>query len=182
MSLETKTIQGNKYATFIAALVFSLLAYLILTAGSGEILLWSMEELLAGLLFALITAFFVARVFNALQVKTSLAFLNPIRWFILIAYLIGPFLLALTKANLDVAYRVITGEINPGIVKINPGLKTDLGITLLANSITLTPGTLTVEIDKENNLYVHEINVKQTEPEIEEVCSGFHKWVRRITE
>lgn len=182
MSPETKTNQGSKYTTFIAAAVFSLLAYLLLTAGSGGVILWSQEEIIAGLLFAVTTAFFVERIFNALKIKTSLAFLNPVRWFLLLAYAIGPFFLSLTKANLDVAYRVITGKINPGIVKINPQLKTDLGITLLANSITLTPGTLSVDIDEKNNLYVHEINVKQPEPEIEEVCSGFHKWVRKITE
>ncbi|MEA1925553.1 MAG: Na+/H+ antiporter subunit E, partial [Candidatus Altiarchaeota archaeon] len=160
MSPETKTSQGDKYATFIAALLFSLLAYLLLTAGSGGIMLWSQEELIVGLIFAVTTAFFVERVFNALKIKTSVAFLNPVRWFILISYVLGPFLLALTKANLDVAYRVITGKINPGIVKISPGLKTDLGITLLANSITLTPGTLSVEVGEENSLYVHWIDVK----------------------
>ena len=60
------------------------------------------------------------------------------------------------------ANRVITGKINPGIVRISPKLKTDLGVTLLANSITLTPGTLTVDIDeKTNDLYVHWIAVKE---------------------
>ncbi|PNX47524.1 MAG: cation:proton antiporter, partial [Thermoplasmata archaeon M11B2D] len=90
--------------------------------------------------------------------------------------------------NLDVAYRVITGRINPGIVKIHPDLKTDLGITMLANSITLTPGTLTVDIDEEtNDLYVHWINVDkkalENKPvECKYICGNFPKWVRRIAE
>jgi len=94
----------------------------------------------------------------------------------------------MAKANVDVAYRVITGKINPGIIKISPNLKTDLGITLLANSITLTPGTLTVDIDEDtNDLYIHWINVKgealkKNPVECKFVCANFDKWARRIAE
>jgi multicomponent Na+:H+ antiporter subunit E len=94
----------------------------------------------------------------------------------------------MAKANIDVAYRVISGKINPGIVKISPNLKSDLGITMLANSITLTPGTLSVDIDEENNdLYIHWINVKSkalTKKPIDykHVCGKFPNWIRRIAE
>ena len=73
--------------------------------------------------------------------------------------------------------------INPGIVKILTGLSSDMGKSFLANSITLTPGTLTVDIDGEY-LYVHWINV--TTQDIEEaskIISGrFEKIIRRIFE
>jgi len=109
--------------------------------------------------------------------------LNPFRWVIFLVYLIGPFFWAMAKANIDVAYRVITGKINPGIVKISAGLKTDLGITLLADSITLTPGTLSVDIDEKNNdLYVHWINVTTLKPTTHHICANFPQWIRRITE
>ena len=94
----------------------------------------------------------------------------------------------MAKANIDVAYRVITGKINPGIVKITPKLTTDLGITLLANSITLTPGTLTVDIDENSNdLYIHWINVKENTVkngvvDCKHICAEFHDWIRRIAE
>lgn len=54
-------------------------------------------------------------------------------------------------ANLQLARIVLHPRlpIQPGIVRFNPGLKTDLSKTLLANSITLTPGTLTVDIHGE---------------------------------
>ena len=113
---------------------------------------------------------------------------NPVRWFTFIAYVIGPFFVGMAKANFDVAYRVISGKINPGIVKVSPGLKTDLGITMLANSITLTPGTLSVDIDEDkNDLYIHWINVKeealQKKPvDREFICRGYPKWIRRIAE
>jgi len=109
--------------------------------------------------------------------------LNPLRWVIFLVYLIGPFFWAMAKANVDVAYRVITGKINPGIVKISPGLKTDLGITLLADSITLTPGTLSVDIDEKNNdLYIHWINVTTLKPTTHHICTNFPQWIRRIAE
>ena len=113
--------------------------------------------------------------------------LNPLRWLLFIVYGFGPFFFAMTKANLDVAYRVITGKIRPGIVKIKPELKTDFGVTFLANSITLTPGTLSVDVDDENNLYVHWINIpegeeKEEHAKIEKVCGSFPKWARRVAE
>jgi len=68
------------------------------------------------------------------------------------------------KANFDVAYRVIHPRmpINPGIVLIKTDLKSDSGKLALANSITLTPGTLTMDV-KGENLLIHWINVKTTD-------------------
>jgi multicomponent Na+:H+ antiporter subunit E len=141
-------------------------------------------ELVFGGIFSIIIGIFASKIF----VKKSLRMLNPIRWFTFIAYLIGPFFISLTKANLDVAYRVITGKIRPGIVRIKPNLKTDLSITMLANSITLTPGTLSVDIDEEtNDLFIHWINVDEKALEkkpidCKYICGNFPKWIRRISE
>jgi multicomponent Na+:H+ antiporter subunit E len=97
-----------------------------------------------------------------------------------------PFFFAMAKANIDVAYRVITGRINPAIVKINPNLKNDTSLTILADSITLTPGTLSVEVDqKTNELYVHWINIKpdvlkDMPRDYHPICGSFPEWARRI--
>lgn len=171
---------------FIVTTIICLIIYLLLTTGSGtDILgLWSFIELAFGFLLALLVGFIARSVF----VKGSYRMLNPVRWFLFVVYVIGPFFFALIKANLDVAYRVITGKINPGIVKISPKLTTDLGITMLANSITLTPGTLTVDIDEDtNDLYVHWINVdnkalEKKPVDCKYICGNFPKWVRRIAE
>jgi len=88
----------------------------------------------------------------------------------------------LLKANLIVACRVVTGKINPGIVKISPNLNTDFGTVLLANSITLTPGTLSVDIDKNNDLYIHLLWRKDKATGIDAVAGSFPKWIKRITE
>ena len=75
------------------------------------------------------------------------------------------FLIVLAKemvlANLDMAYRVLHPKmpIRPGIVEVNTGIKSEMGKLFLANSVTLTPGTLSVDYI-EDKLYVHWINVK----------------------
>jgi multicomponent Na+:H+ antiporter subunit E len=170
---------------FILTTILSFIVYLFLTTGSGtDVWIWSYEEFIFGFILSIIVGIVARKIF----VKKSFRMLNPVRWFTFIGYVIGPFFIAMAKANVDVAYRVITGKINPGIVKISPELKTDLGITLFANSITLTPGTLTVDINEEkNDLYIHWINVKkeawQKKPvDCKYICGNFNKWVRRIAE
>jgi len=166
----------------VICFVFSFLFYLLLTIGSGEVLLWSPEEILFGLVFSILTVCIIKKVFSEMGVTPSVELFNPKRWFLFIVFVTGPFFVSMTKANLDVAYRVITGKIRPGIVKIPSGLKTDFGVSMLANLITLTPGTLSVDIDKKNNLYVHWIFVKDKNPKTKDFCSDFPKWVRRIAE
>lgn len=171
---------------FAITTIICFITYLLLTIGSGTRVLglWSPYEVLFGLLLSLIVGFIARTIF----IKKNYRMANPIRWITFLAYVIGPFFIGMAKANIDVAYRVITGKINPGIVKISPQLKTDLGITMLANSITLTPGTLTVGIDEDkNDLYIHWINVKkealQKKPvDCKYICGNFHTWVRRIAE
>ena len=181
---------GINIGQIIMTFVPVFLVYLLLTAASGDILWWSFQELVAGVILSFLAAFFGARFLYLDAGENEGA--SPGKLFLLIPFLFGPFLVGVLKANLDVAYRVIKGtsSINPGIVRIRPGLKTDLGITILANSITLTPGTLTVDIDeKTNDLYVHWINVDEAQLnleenscEIEPVCGSFAKWAGRIAE
>ena len=88
---------------------------------------------------------------------------HPLRYWYFCVYYVPILLWECLKANIDVAYRVLHPSlpINPGIVKVETNLKSDTALTFLANSITLTPGTLTVDIDSDNGvLYVHWIDVK----------------------
>jgi len=70
------------------------------------------------------------------------------------------------KANIDVARRVLTPSLPlyPGFVKVKTDLKGNISKLTLANSITLTPGTLTLDVE-EDTLYVHWIDVKSVEEE-----------------
>jgi multicomponent Na+:H+ antiporter subunit E len=156
-------------------------AYLLLTIGSGTVALWSREELIVGAVFAAMVSGILTNRF----IGKNLRMLNPVRWLTFLVYLF-PFFLAMARANIDVAYRVITGRINPGIVKIDPNLKNDTSLTLLATSITLTPGTLSVDVDqKTNELYIHWINVdpkvlKDMPRDYHPICNSFPDWARRI--
>jgi multicomponent Na+:H+ antiporter subunit E len=168
---------------FIIAAVVAYLVYLLLTIGSGPLFLWSRAELIIGAVFAVVVGALLRNRF----IGKDLRMLNPRRWATFVAYLF-PFFFAMAKANIDVAYRVITGRINPAIVKVNPKLKNDLSLTILANSITLTPGTLSVDVDeKTNELYVHWINIdpevlKDMPRDYHPICDSFPDWARRIAE
>jgi multicomponent Na+:H+ antiporter subunit E len=166
---------------FLITAVVAYLAYLLLTIGSGTVVLWSTPELIIGAVFAVVVGVVLRKRF----IGKDLRMLNPVRWFTFLVYLF-PFFFAMARANVDVAYRVITGRINPAIVKINPNLKNDLSLTFLANSITLTPGTLSVDVDqKTNELYVHWINIdpevlKDMPRDYHPICDSFPDWARRI--
>jgi len=120
------------------------------------------------LLLGIFIAWFIAFMTGDLFISRPHVLKHPLRYWYFVACYLPVFLWECFKANLDVAYRVIHPQlpINPGIVKVKTRLKTDTALTFLANSITLTPGTLTVDIDRDNGiLYVHWIDVKAKDVE-----------------
>ncbi len=139
---------------FFLYAALSFLFYLLLTAGmGGEFLLWSRGEFFIGAVVSLIVAFF-AHKFLPPIVTRQIA--NPLKWIALALYMIFPFLLVLIIANIEVAYRVITGRIKPAIIKLDTDFKGALGTFFLANSITLSPGTLSLELDdSDSSIFVH---------------------------
>ncbi len=74
------------------------------------------------------------------------------------------FLKELVKSNLRLAVIVLTPSlpVNPGIVKVRTRLKSPVGRLLLANAITMTPGTLTVEL-RDEWLYIHWVTVESVD-------------------
>jgi multicomponent Na+:H+ antiporter subunit E len=80
------------------------------------------------------------------------------RFFYLLAY-IPYYIIQEIKCNADVIYRIITGKIDPAIVEVPNEHKNDFGTTILANSITMTPGTLALEVGK-NSIFVHWLYAK----------------------
>jgi len=112
---------------------------------------------------------------------------SVIRWspkviFYYLMYL-AVFLIELTKANLNVMRLVFSPriDIEPGIVEIKTSLKSPIGRLALANSITLTPGTLVVDI-KDDSLFIHWINVSATDPvaATEEISARFEKYLKVV--
>lgn len=143
---------------------------------------WSLDvpDLLAGIVVAFLVVWLFSDIFPA---EIGRIF-HPIRFFWLIVYL-PVFAWQVVKSNLDVTYRVFHPEIpiRPGIVKVKTVLKTDIAKTFLANSITLTPGTLTVDFI-DDILYIHWINIISDDPEVETkiIVSKFEKYLKRIFE
>jgi len=88
------------------------------------------------------------------------------------------FLYELIKANIQVAYEVVTPTLRmtPGIVKFPLSAETDMEITLLANLISLTPGTLSLDVtDDKKFLYVHSMYIANKETFIADIKNGFER-------
>jgi multicomponent Na+:H+ antiporter subunit E len=73
--------------------------------------------------------------------------------------------------------------IKPGIVKVKLNLKTNIAKTILANSITMTPGTISVDII-DDIIYVHWIYVSSEDPEVysQKISGRFEKYIKKIFE
>ena len=90
------------------------------------------------------------------------------------------FIVELIKANIDVTRRVLSPglPINPGVVKVKTRLKSKMARLILADSITLTPGTFTLHVE-EDTFYIHWINVENDDVEqaTEDLVRKFEKYL-----
>ena len=124
----------------------------------------------------------IALIFAAFSEVYSVIRWSPKVIFYYLMYLCV-FFIELVKANLNVLRLVFSPriDIHPGIVEIKTTLKSPIGRLALANSITLTPGTLVVDII-DDSLYIHWINVSSSEPvaATEEISSRFEKYLKVI--
>lgn len=158
------------FALFLIALIFWLLVTFSLT----------LSNIIVGVVAALITSYLFGRYF----VTDVRKFLQPKRYAWLILY-IFIFLWECIKANFDVAYRVLhpAMPIKPGIVRVPIEIKTDIAKTMLANSITMTPGTIAVDV-KDDIMYVHWIYVSSEDPEVytRKVSGRFENYIKKIFE
>lgn len=93
------------------------------------------------------------------------------------------FIIAVMKSNLDVAKRVISPKlpINPGVVEVKTKLKSRIGRLFLANAITLTPGTITVDI-VDDSLFIHWIFIDSEDQEVatKKIVEDFEKYLEVI--
>lgn len=158
------------------------LIFFVLLFALWLLLVWSLDrqDIVAGLVLTLVAA----TVLGGMYLTEPKRIFAPDRWFFFLVYL-PYFFFHCIWANLDVAYRVIHPDmpIRPGIVKVTTSLKTDIAKTFLANSITLTPGTLTVDIVGQD-LYIHWINVASddTEEQAKKIVKRFEPLLARIFE
>jgi len=158
--------------------IFSFIVYFALWVGFTTSL--SSEELFAGALIALIMSLLTGKEFSESGMKN----LTPRKIYYAFLYMFV-FLWEMVKANVDVAKRIIKPVIplNPGIVEVPTKLKSNPAKLALANSITLTPGTLSVDII-DDKLYIHWIDVQSEKPEktFKYISAVFEKYLKEIFE
>jgi multicomponent Na+:H+ antiporter subunit E len=172
--LSRRNIKGDSMKLFknsILFFLFLMIFWLLLTS-------LDIQEVIAGIIISFIITILLARKFTVYSEVTI-----SIRAIIFAVRYIFVFTLELIKSNLDVAFRVLNPQlpIKPGIVKVKTNLRSRLGRIILANSITLTPGTLTVEI-REDNYYIHWIDVttEDIERSTEIIVRKFEKYLEVI--
>ncbi|PRO65070.1 Na+/H+ antiporter subunit E [Alkalicoccus urumqiensis] len=99
--------------------------------------------------------------------------------------LMALFAYKLVEANWDVIKIILRPklDIEPGIIAVPTKLKSDWERTLLANLISLTPGTLTMNFSEDGStLFIHAIHVPDKEKAIKEIHDTFEKAIREVTE
>ncbi len=147
---------------YFTAFITLLLVYLLLAG-------FQVDEVILGSIISAALAFILVKYINF-----NIDIFFPWKLVKFVFVYIPVFIWKLILANLDVARRVLSPKIplNPGIVKIKTDLKGDIGKLTLANSITLTPGTLSIDVE-DDFIYVHTIDVKgKTKEEKRKNISG----------
>jgi len=155
--------------------IISFLCWMVLT--------WTLY--LPSLLVGLVVSMFIALWFGDVFVERAKNFFQ-IKRLAYLLYYIPLFTYYCLLANFDVAYRVLHPAlpIEPGIVKVKTTLTNTTAKVALANSITLTPGTLSVEMTDDGYLYVHWIKVRTADVEeaTEMIIRKFEKVLKEIFE
>ncbi|HLR66527.1 Na+/H+ antiporter subunit E [Virgibacillus alimentarius] len=94
------------------------------------------------------------------------------------------FIKELISSNIDIVKLVYTPklEFEPGIFVMPTDLKSDWEITLLANLISLTPGTLTIAVSNDQTeLYIHAMDIDTVDESIHDIKNTFEKAIMEVT-
>ncbi|CAD5244881.1 Na+/H+ antiporter subunit E [Thermococcus camini] len=178
---ETSGASGLPPWERVALTWLALMAFWIVITSSVE-----PGDLIAGAAVTLLVSLFMRDLLTG-DVRRSGHVVEKILYFALIylpQYLVI-MAFRLLESNLKVARNVIFMDINPGIVKIRTDLHSNTGVTILANSITLTPGTLTLDVKKkldETYLYVHWIDLETLNREKagEKIKGDIEEWLKKV--
>ncbi|HRE52305.1 MAG TPA: Na+/H+ antiporter subunit E [Flavitalea sp.] len=131
------------------------------------------ELLFQSLLFGFILGFFLLWLMNRNEDDRRYFYQTP-RIIGFIVY----FFYEMIKANLQVAFDVMTPKyfMQPGIVKYPTNARTDFEVTMLSTIISLTPGTLIIDISEDRKvLYIHVMYLRDKERFIQQIRNGFER-------
>jgi multicomponent Na+:H+ antiporter subunit E len=126
-----------------------------------------LAQLLTGVLIGLPVAFLFRRLYDeGIDIGDTLTSVPYAALYVL------AFAREVVVANVDVTYRVLSPAmpIEPEVMYVPLRVRTEIGVTTIANSITLTPGTITLDHDPdENALYVHVIDGRDPDQIVEPI-------------
>ena len=169
-----KTTLPQLIATFIICYAF----WLLVT--------WSLawQELAAGAVVCLGVAWFCGRFFIH---ERGWRLPRPRQVAAFFCFCLVVFPICLYSSAISMCGHCFRGakSVNPGIVKVPVHIKSTYGRVMLANAITLTPGTITMGMAEEEGelyYYIHWVDVVETDPARAGDLIKFHmeKWIRRI--
>ena len=150
-----KQSKWKAFFSFLITFVLMFLTWILLSEKFEPLLLW-----LGGISCFLVAYYFYDLLFPDIEtghIKIFFRFLNYCPWLIL----------EIIKANFHLLYLAfhprMKSLIDPHIITFKTNLKSDIAITTLANSITLTPGTITVTADRDGFFSVHAIDRESAE-------------------
>jgi len=181
----TQSIDTFKHKPLIGRLVLFVILFVF-----WLLLVWPVSPVdgrlfIGDIVVGVLVAAFAALVMHEMIRVGFVRLVNPRSWFWLIIFAFV-FSYYVIKGGLDVSYRVLHPRmpIRPGIVKIRSGLKTETGRTALANCITLTPGTLTMDVTDDGVFYIHWLNVLSLDEEeaARHVLRRFEWFIQRVFE
>ena len=154
------------------------------------LLTWSVapRELILGVVIAAIVSAFTSKFFIR---EEAFYLYNPVRLVTLIFYLVVIFMWEVIKANISMAAIVLSPNkknYKPGIIRVPAGdaPKSTYGMALVSNCITLTPGTITLDVAEDKNgnnyYYIHWIDVAETNrfKAGDAIKGTMEKWIGRI--
>lgn len=164
----------KRYASVISTAVVLFCIWIFLT------LSFNPHELVLGLAVSLIIAVATLGAFTG----NLFRLLKPSRLAALVNYVFY-FLAKMFMANIDVLFRILRPvvPVKPGIVRASLSLNSSRARNIVANSITLTPGTLTVEMT-DDFIFVHWISLPEGDihEETQKMVDGFVDRLERIFE
>lgn len=152
-------------------LLLNILLALIWAALNGE---FSLEYLVSGFILGYLMLVVARRALNSTAYVQRVP--RVLRFIVI-------FIIELIKSNLRVAWEVLTPgfHMSPAIVAIPLTVNTPFQITLLAQLITLTPGTLSIDVSTDRRvLYIHAMYVKDVDAFRRSIKEGFERQIQEV--
>jgi len=152
---NTRPAVYKSFFSFLITFVLMFFSWIVLSGKFDPLLLW-----LGGISSLFVAYYFYDLLFPAMEtgyINVFFRFISYTPWLIW----------EIIKANFHLLYLAFHPRmkelIDPHIITFKTNLKSDIAITTLANSITLTPGTITVTADSDGVFKVHAIDRESAE-------------------